>query len=92
MVADPALLATIDFRRINLLEPPSLGPCDLILCRNVLIYFDDRRVKEVVTRLADMLTPDGSLMVGVSESLLRFGTALRCEELRGSFFYRRGSR
>jgi chemotaxis protein methyltransferase CheR len=92
LVADPALLAAIDFRRINLLEPPPLGTCDLILCRNVLIYFDDRRVKQVVERLASMLAPEGALVIGVSESLLRFGTTLRCEELGGSFFYRKESR
>jgi chemotaxis protein methyltransferase CheR len=92
LVADPALLAAIDFRRINLLEPPPLGTFDLILCRNVLIYFDDQRVRRVVQTLSDMLAPGGALVVGVSESLLRFGTALRCEELRGSFFYRKDSR
>jgi chemotaxis protein methyltransferase CheR len=91
LIADPALLAAIDFRRINLLDPPRLGACDLILCRNVLIYFDDRRVKQVIDRLASQLSPDGTLVVGVSESLLRFGTSLRCEELRGSFFYRKDS-
>ncbi len=91
LIADPALLAAIDYRRINLLDPPALEPCDLILCRNVLIYFDDRRVKQVVGRLTSMLAPNGALVVGVSESLMRFGTALRCEEVRGSFFYLRGA-
>ncbi|MET0285642.1 MAG: protein-glutamate O-methyltransferase CheR [Polyangiales bacterium] len=90
LVADPSLLAAIQFRQVNLLDPPPIGPFDLILCRNVLIYFDDRRVKQVVDKLSGELARDGALVVGVSESLLRFGTALRCEELRGSFFYRKG--
>ncbi|HEX5658176.1 MAG TPA: protein-glutamate O-methyltransferase CheR [Polyangiales bacterium] len=92
LVADPTLLAKIDFRQVNLLEPPELGAFDVILCRNVLIYFDDRRVRTVVGQLGEMLVPDGALIVGVSESLLRFGTELRCEELRGSFLYRKASR
>jgi chemotaxis protein methyltransferase CheR len=92
LVADPALLTRIDFRLVNLLEPPELGLFDVILCRNVLIYFEDKRVRTVVERLGQMLAPGGALVVGVSESLLRFGTALRCEELRGSFLYRKESR
>jgi chemotaxis protein methyltransferase CheR len=91
LVADPALLAAIDFRRINLVDPPTLEPFDLILCRNVLIYFDDARVRHVVRNLSDCLAPDGVLTVGVSESLLRFATTLRCEELRGCFYYRKES-
>lgn len=92
LVAARSLLDAISFRRINLLDPPALGRCDLILCRNVLIYFDDRRVKQVVERLAQKLAPDGALLVGVSESLMRLGTGLRCEELRGSFIYRKATR
>lgn len=88
VVGDP-LKKLVQFRTWNLLQPlADLGVFDLVLCRNVLIYFDDRRVKQVVGQLASMLEPDGALVVGVSESLLRFGTELRCEELRGSFFYR----
>lgn len=89
---DPQLLARIDFRRVNLIDPAnvaSIGPCDLVLCRNVLIYFDDVHVKRVVSSLFDVLLPGGVLLVGVSESLLRFGTALSCEEQRGVFFYRK---
>ena len=41
--------------------------------------------------LVDRLTPTGALFVGVSESLLRFGTSLRCEEHGNVFYYRRAS-
>jgi chemotaxis protein methyltransferase CheR len=91
LVADPTLLGAIDFRRINLIAPPTIAPCDLIICRNVLIYFDDRRVKRVAAGLTASLAPGGALLVGVTESLLRFGTRLECEELRGTFFYRKVS-
>jgi chemotaxis protein methyltransferase CheR len=43
----------------------------------------------VVERLASALTPRGVLLVGVAESLLRFGTTLLGEERSGSFVYRR---
>lgn len=86
------LVDAIDFRRINLTVPPevaSVGPCDLILCRNVLIYFKDETAAQVVNALASALRPGGVLLVGVSESLLRLGTALSCEEHDGAFFYRK---
>lgn len=88
--ASPRLLDGIDFRRVNLLDPAAvaqLGAFDLILCRNVLIYFADATVKRVVESLAANLAPHGRLVVGASESLLRFGTALRCEERGGAFLY-----
>ena len=66
-----------------------LGLFDLILCRNVLIYFRDARTQQVLKHLTAALQPGGVLVVGVSESLLRFGTALVCEERAGSFFYRK---
>jgi chemotaxis protein methyltransferase CheR len=43
--------------------------------------------RRVVDSLTQALKPGGSLVVGTSESLLRFGTALACEERRGAFFY-----
>ncbi len=87
-----ALLSAIDFRRINLLrrdEVATVGRCDVILCRNVLIYFSDETAAKVVSNLAGNLAADGALFVGVSESLLRLGTGLECEELDRSFFYRK---
>jgi chemotaxis protein methyltransferase CheR len=83
----------IDFRRDNLLDPKvdSLRDLDLILCRNVLIYFRDDVVRSVVTMFAERLRTGGRLVVGASESLLRFGTFLRCEERAGAFFYAKGA-
>jgi hypothetical protein len=46
----------------------------------------------VAGRLAAALRPGGLLLVGVSESLLRFGTTFSCEERRGTFFYRPGGK
>ena len=78
--------------QVNICDPAAvraLGSFDAVLCRNVLIYFSDETTLRVVQTLADALTVDGTLLVGVSESLLRFGTALQCEEHRGVFLYRK---
>jgi chemotaxis protein methyltransferase CheR len=88
----PRILGAVRFQIVNLFDAAAvraLGAFDAILCRNVLIYFHDNQVKRVIDQLTDMLVPDGLLTVGVSESLLRFGTSLICEERGSAFFYRR---
>ena len=89
------LHAAIEWKRLNLLDGgaiAALGSFDAILCRNVLIYFSDATVLSVVGSLAGALSPGGHLVVGASESLMRFGTLLQCEERAGSFFYTRPAR
>jgi chemotaxis protein methyltransferase CheR len=92
VLVTPRIRNAVRFERVNLIETAAvaqLGTFDAILCRNVLIYFRERRSMQVVEQLATSLRPDGLLAVGVSESLLRLGTSLVCEERNGSFFYRR---
>ncbi len=92
LLIDPRLLRSIEWRTVNLLdgaEVAAVGPADLVLCRNVLIYFSDVTIGRVVDHLSARLRPEGRLAVGASESLLRFGTVLTCEEIGGAFFYRR---
>jgi chemotaxis protein methyltransferase CheR len=84
------LIRKIDWRRINLNdaeEVTSVGVMDLVLCRNVLIYFGDNGARRVVASIAARLRAGGALLVGVSESLMRLGTGLVCEERGGAFVY-----
>jgi len=92
VTVDPRLRAAVTFKTVNLFDAGAvrmLGAFDVILCRNVLIYFRDELITRVIDHLTAALLPDGLLAVGVSESLLRFGTGLVCEERANSFFYRR---
>jgi chemotaxis protein methyltransferase CheR len=87
----PLIRAAVQFLTVNLLDGAAvrrLGRFDAIVCRNVLIYFSDELSTRVAARLADSLAPGGALVVGLSESLLRLGTGMICEERGGSFFYR----
>jgi chemotaxis protein methyltransferase CheR len=85
----PKIRDAVTFSTLNLLDDVSrMGICDAILCRNVLIYFRDEQVVRIIERASRQLAPDGLLAVGVSESLMRFGTSLACEEHGSSFFYR----
>ncbi|MEX0322910.1 MAG: protein-glutamate O-methyltransferase CheR [Puniceicoccaceae bacterium] len=61
----------IHYSRLNLLDIPSRFPnkFDLILCRNVMIYFDRQTREELINEMTGRLTDDGHLFVGHSESL-----------------------
>ena len=59
----------VRFRRHNLLMAQT-GRFDLILCRNVLLYFSPERRREAFDRLADSLAPDGLLMLGAGETVI----------------------
>jgi chemotaxis protein methyltransferase CheR len=86
------LIEAVRWCQINLTDDAAvrgLGTFDAIICRNVLIYFSDETVQVVVERLGQNLSRDGVLLVGVSESLLRFGSAFVGEELGGVFVYRK---
>ncbi len=73
--AGPELRAIVRFATLNLNDAvyPVGGPYDLVLCRNVLIYFDAELRARVVARLAGHLAPDGHLFVGHAESLHGLG-------------------
>jgi chemotaxis protein methyltransferase CheR len=90
--SDEELRRAIQWRTVNLASPAEVarvGPLDFIVCRNVLIYFSDATATRVVETLGDRLLPGGALFVGISESLLRFGTSLQCEERSSVFYYRK---
>ncbi len=62
----------IQFKVLNLLDSYlSIGKVDMILCRNVLIYFEDELKKDIVERMHRQLHPHGVLMIGSSESITR---------------------
>ncbi len=68
----PELRRLVSFRRLNLLEPRwnVLGPLDVIFCRNVMIYFDKPTQHRILTRFAPLMSDDGLLFAGHSESFL----------------------
>jgi chemotaxis protein methyltransferase CheR len=59
----------VEFRAINLSGPwPDLPPLDLVLLRNVLIYFDVPTRQEILGRIRPLLQPHGYLMLGGAET------------------------
>jgi chemotaxis protein methyltransferase CheR len=69
----PEIQRMVTFARLNLAEPsyPSIingtSAIDLLLCRNVTIYFDQATTRQVVDRFFKALAPGGWLIVGHSE-------------------------
>lgn len=65
------LRAMIDFRQMNLASRWSVrGPFDLVLIRNVLIYFDEPTKRDILERAGRCLSPLGFLLLGGAESTL----------------------
>ena len=65
----------VTFRRFNLLDSFGwLDDLDLVLCRNVLIYFDRAAKESVLERMAETLSPDGVLLLGEAESVHPFAS------------------
>ncbi|MGU3663789.1 CheR family methyltransferase [Methylobacterium sp. A49B] len=93
----PEYRALVRFERGNLLTlaepgPSTAGPdlaFDLILCRNVLIYFEARTVTAVVRGLSHRLRPDGWLLLGHAEPSPAFASFLDAVSLPGTVAYRR---
>ena len=58
------------FRKLNLMEDfSSLGKFDIVFCRNVAIYFNDRDRTSLFNRIGQRMENDGYLVVGSMESL-----------------------
>jgi len=68
----PMVRSTVKFMNVNLMDDKKMklvSGKDVIFCRNVLIYFDDKSKKKAVSLLYDCLKPGGYLLIGLSESL-----------------------
>jgi chemotaxis protein methyltransferase CheR len=82
----------VDFIQLNLLDRSKialLGSMDVVLCRNVIIYFDLKTKQQVIETFHDKLKPGGYLLLGHSESLINVSSAFELEHLTRDLVYRR---
>jgi chemotaxis protein methyltransferase CheR len=77
--AGPQLKEHLTFARLNLAQPPfpMKGPFDAILCRNVMIYFDNPVRQALVSEMERLVRPGGLVFVGHSETLSGLKTRLQ---------------
>ncbi len=77
----------VRFRQHNMLGVhPGRMPFDLVLCRNVLLYFDRDTRSQAFARLAGAVMPDGFLMLGAGETVIGQTDHFVPTAQRASFF------
>ena len=82
------LRSLVDFHRLNLVQPTTdASPFDLILCRNLLIYFDESTRKRVIESLIQRLLPGGVMILGAAESLSILPAGLIQKQLDRTVIY-----
>ncbi len=81
------LRSAVKFSRLDLLADPFPKQRDLILCRNVVIYFNDDAKEKIYERFFESLRPGGVLFIGSTERVNDSGRL--GWERPGTFFYRR---
>ncbi len=83
------ILRMVELRQLNLIESwPALPMMDLVLMRNVLIYFDLDTKKMILSRVRKLLQPDGYLFLGAAETTLNIDDHFERAELERSGCYR----
>lgn len=94
-IINPEIRSMVAFNRLNLVEPvyPSLATgtsaLDMIVCRNVTIYFDERTTCQVVQRFYHALAPGGWLIVGHSEPQTHVYRQFEVFNFPNAIFYRK---
>jgi chemotaxis protein methyltransferase CheR len=87
---DGSIRAMVRFRQQNLVDPwPSMPPMDLVLMRNVMIYFDVAAKQEILARVGDVLAPHGYLLLGTSETTLHLDDSFRRHAVGPTGWYQR---
>lgn len=69
----PDVANRVEFRELNLLQSyGGLGQFDVVFCRNVLIYFSNDNKRDILSRIARTLRPNGFLILGGSEPIVNY--------------------
>jgi chemotaxis protein methyltransferase CheR len=86
------LRTSIDFSRVNITDPLHMRQfreIDVIFCRNLLIYFDDKSRLEAVEAMYDCLAPGGFICLGHSESMSRISSLFRPKKFADAIIYQK---
>ncbi|MEO8334712.1 MAG: protein-glutamate O-methyltransferase CheR [bacterium] len=92
---DQSVRDSVEFRALNLVHDtypcadPGAAPFDVILCRNVMIYFDLPTVARIAHGLLDSLAPDGWLLLGASDPPLAHLVPCEAVMTPAGVYYRR---
>jgi chemotaxis protein methyltransferase CheR len=85
----PALRQRVRFDKLNLVKPwPPLGSFDIVMLRNVMIYFDVPTKQRIFEQLSRVLRPDGYLFLGSAETTIGIHAGFQREAWGKTGFYR----
>ena len=87
----PEITALVRFERANLLDGAVPRGCDVVWCRNVLIYFTAEARRRVIDRLVSATVPGGFVFVGYSESLRDIAELEGLRANEAVYYTRRGA-
>ncbi len=86
----PQVKQLIDFKRLNLVKPfAEMNGFDLVLCRNLLIYFDEPTRRQVMLQLTSSLASGGMLLLGAVESLPWLPSGIIQEQIGKTVVFRK---
>jgi chemotaxis protein methyltransferase CheR len=86
----PQITKQVSFRQFNLTSSfSSLGKFDIVFCRNVLIYFDAERKTKILQDISACLQPEGSMLLGASESLASASAKFKMITQPSGLYYRK---
>lgn len=89
---DDSVKSMVHFGHMNLMDEKMMGligECDIIMCRNVIIYFDVNAKARVVNSFFRKLVPEGYLLLGHSESLMNITTVFKLKHLAKVMVYQK---
>ncbi|MGX9133832.1 CheR family methyltransferase [Rummeliibacillus sp. JY-2-4R] len=78
---------TVTFKKHNLLKDPYDTNFDLIVCRNVMIYFTEEAKDQIYRNFSNSLHPEGVLFVGSTEQI--FNPSKYSFDIEDTFFYKK---
>ncbi|WP_321494148.1 protein-glutamate O-methyltransferase CheR [uncultured Desulfobacter sp.] len=82
------LRAMVQFKKMNLMKPfIGIGKFDIVLCRNVMIYFTTEDRRKIYTNISKVMEPDGYLLIGSTESLVNDTDLFASFRYLNSVFY-----
>jgi chemotaxis protein methyltransferase CheR len=83
----------VEVRRMNLsVAWPLMPPIDLVMLRNVMIYFPVEVKKQILKNMRAVLRPDGYLFLGTAETTINLDTNFTCESFKNVSYYRPGAK
>ena len=89
---DPDVARSIDFSRVNLLDPldtRNFRNMDVVFCRNLLIYFDDTSRRSAAEIFYNAMSPGGFICLGHSESMSRISDLFRVRKFKDAIVYQK---